>query len=165
VLESHLIFNGMTMNRQDVLDANLRISPFYVVKVENVDGLWDAELSDETHPIPQAVGTMSGDTFTRGKTLTFSGYVEGLNLSYLRTGQRDLQQCLVDRLFHQFRFRLWNEEEVYLNMRTKQDLSMPESQRDLRFRRTFVFSLYADDPRTRRVSDDALYPAFQSSMA
>lgn len=163
MLESPITFNGITLQDQAVQDAAFEASPYYFVEVTNIDDIVD--ILTEEHKIPGSIGVRSGDVLSGGRTLTFSGFVWGWNLDYMRQGQWALRQALADRADHPLAFTLWNEPQLYITCHTLQDVHFVEAQADDKMRRSYTFSLRADDPRTYQVSDDSLYPTWQSSMA
>ena len=160
MLESTIIFNGVTLNDQS--KRELETSPYYWFEVKNVDGLFGADLSTESHPVPNATGERSGDSFRRGKTLTFSGLLWASNLENMRLGQLALEQALWSLQPHQLRFNFWNQPQVYLMCRVAQDLAMVEKQDDLKMGRSFTFALRADDPRMRLVSNNSVWPSWRT---
>lgn len=155
-------FNGFTINNhagQPLLHAQ---SPYYYIMVNNVDGLRNADISYESHPIPNAPGEKSGDVFRRGKTITLSGYVMGMNLVYLEQGCDVLQQMFADTGIHQLSWtRRSDNVAVYLNCRVNQDLTIVESFERLEPRWAWVVGLRCDNPFTYAVSGGALYPSWQ----
>lgn len=155
-------YNGFTINNrasQPLLHAQ---SPYYYIMVNNVDGLRTADISYESHPIPNAPGEKSGDVFRRGKTITLSGYVYAAHLIALETGCDILQQMFADTGIHQLSWtRRSDSVAVYLNCRVNQDLSIVESFDSLNYRWAWVVGLRADNPFTYAVSGGALYPAWQ----
>lgn len=155
-------FNGTTINNhaaQPLLQAQ---SPFYYIMVNNVDGLRNADIAYESHPIPNAPGEKSGDVFRRGKTITLSGYVTGLNLVYMEQGCDVLQQMFSDTGIHQLSWtRRADGVAVYINCRVNQDLTIVESVESMNPRLAWVVGLRADIPFTYAVSGGALYPAWQ----
>jgi hypothetical protein len=146
------------------LDA-LNASPFYSIRVANVDGIWGTDRSIESHPIPSTLGERHGDNFKRGKTITLSGTVQGLNLRNLREGQQRLKQALWTDAEFPLKFTMWDDTAtlVYYTVYVSQDLDMPETQDTYdRYIRQWTVALRADDPRTRKVSDSTVYPTWQT---
>jgi len=154
---SSFIFN----DRTPILTGNWT-SPYYYIKVDSVDGHFGADLSYESHPIPNAIGEKSGDVFRRGKTLTFSGTIYGRGLSEIYSGVDFLQQMLADTNIRPLVFIPWNHGiQLYYNARPYQDLSVTENFDSQVFKFGYVFALRADDPRTYKVSDGSLFPDWQ----
>lgn len=157
-------YNGLTINDQANQPLREAQSPFYYISINNVDGLRTADISYESHPIPNAPAEKSGDVFRRGKTLTLSGYIWGFNLKYLETG--------ADRLHQMFGSTTganpisWTRRSdgvaVYMTVRPQQDLSIVESFDSLVNRWAWVVGLRADNPFTYAVSGGALYPSWQT---
>lgn len=149
------IFNDRSM-------APLSVSPFYYIQVESVDGLFGADLSYEAHPIPNAIAERSGDIFRRGKTITITGRIYGRDLSTLYDGAYFLYEMLSDKAPRALIFIPQNfDEQLYITCRPYQDLSIVISVEDGLYRWPFTFGLRADDPRTRKVFDNSVFPAFQ----
>src|SRR5436189_6204741 len=104
MLEGFVIFNDFIMNRQDIMRGGFKNDPYYWVDVRSIDGFWEAEISDETHSIPQGIGTVSRDSFTRLRTITPSGFIEAGNMSMLGDCQRFLQNHVRDWSIHKLQF-------------------------------------------------------------
>jgi len=152
----------ITLNQQT--DRAITAAPFYWFPLRTVDGLHGTEVRFEFHDRPGVHGAISGDAFYRGKTVVLSGEVRARTVSYLREAQRALQETFYDLQPHLLKFTLWNEEDVYLVCRVNQKLDMPEEQREgpgSQFVRRWTVSLFADNPRTYKQSDDSLYPTWQ----
>lgn len=143
--------------------VTLTISPFYYIQVESIDGLFGSDLSYESHPVPNSIGERSGDIFRRGKTITITGKIYGRDLSSLYNGAYFLYQMLADKSPRALIFIPQNfDEQLYITCRPYQDLSIPISVEEGIYRWSFTFGLRADDPRTRKVSDNSIYPTFQA---
>lgn len=138
-------------------------SPFYYISVTNIDGLRQADISFESHPIPNATGEKSGDVFRRGRTITLSGFVMGHNLGYLDVGCDYLQQMFTETTPRKL---IWTRKsdniEIYLKCRVTQDLAIAESIAGTAIRFAWVVGLRADQPITRKTSDNSIYPTWQS---
>lgn len=163
MIGSKVTFNGFTINdrvEQPLLHAE---EPYYYILVNNVDGLRNADISYESHPIPNAVGERSGDVFRRGKTITLSGYVYALNLARLEEGCDYLQQMFTTTALSELGWtRISDEVDVYIRCRINQDLSIIEGFQSDVYRNAWVVGLRADLPYTYRASDDSIYPAWQA---
>lgn len=163
MIGSQVTFNGFTINdraSQPLLHAQ---SPFYYVLVNNVDGLRNADISYESHPIPNAVGEKSGDVFRRGKTITLSGYVYGQNLAKLEEGCDYLQQMFTTTAQGELGWtRISDNVDVYIRCRINQDLSIIEGFQNDIYRVAWVVGLRSDTPYTYRASDDVIYPTWQA---
>jgi hypothetical protein len=152
------IFNDKTA----ITTANW-VSPFYYIQVTSVDGHFGADISYESHPIPNAIGEKSGDVFRRGKTLTFSGTIYGRGLSEIYSGADFLQQMLAEKTIRKLVFIPWNHGiQLYYNCRPFQDLSITEQFDSEVFKFPFVFGLRADDPRSYTLSGNTLFPSWQA---
>jgi len=163
MLGAAVTYNGITINNNATQTELWAQTPFYYISLTNVDGLYTSDISYESHPLPNLIGEKSGDVFRRGKTVTLSGYVTGFNYSYLLNG--------VDQLYHMFATTAlnnltWTRQNdgvaVYLRCRVVQDLSVVESLDSLLPRFAWVVGLRADDPRIKRVSDNTVYPTWQT---
>lgn len=154
---SSFIFNNNAS--QPYLEAQ---SPYYYIQVTDVDGLSSADISYESHPVPQGIGEVSGDVFRRGKSITLTGKVKGLNLRYLETGADFLEQIFAEKAIRQLTWTRWNDGvEIYLACRINNDLSIARSFQDGKYSWGWTVGLRADDPRTRRTSDGSVYPTWQ----
>jgi len=162
MLGSAVTFNGFTINNrasQPLLHAQ---APFYYIMLKNVDGLTNADISYESYPLPQVVGEKSGDVWRRGKTITLSGNVYGLNYTYLWQGVGYLQQMFASTAMHALAWtRTQDNIGVYINCRVNQDLSIVEGLDSDVYRIPWVVGLRADIPFTYKSSDSSLYPTWQ----
>lgn len=157
-------FDGATdyfLNDRASLKAKWSIAPYYFLKVDSVDGLYGSDISSESHPIEQATGEISGDSFRRGKGLSINGTIEGRNLAALEAGRLQLQQIFWDT---RTRKLIWNIDTtpVYLKCHVVNDLSVIDTITSWDPKWTWTVGLRADDPRTRKVSDDSVYPTWQT---
>lgn len=138
-------------------------SPFYYIQVESVDGLYGADISYESHPIPNYIGEKSGDVIRRGKTITLSGKIYGRALSEIYQGAHFLQQMLAETAARKLVFIPWDYGiQLYITCRPSQDLSIAESFSSNTPILGFTFGLRADDPRSYKLSDDSLFPTWQA---
>ena len=161
MIGSPITFNGFTINNRGAQPLLHAQSPYYYIMVNNVDGLRNADISYESHPIPNAPGEKSGDVFRRGKTITLSGYVYGLNLERLEEGCDYLQNMFADTGIHQLGWtRYADGVAVYINCRVSQDLAIVESFNDLNYRWAWVVGLRADNPFTY-TGGGTLHPSWQ----
>ena len=137
-------------------------SPFYYIQVTDVDGLSSSDISYESHPVPFGIGEVSGDVYRRGKSITLTGKIKGLNLKYLETGADFLEQMFAEKAIRKLTWTRWNDAvEIYLNCRINNDLSISRSFTEGKYEWGWTVGLRADDPRTRRISDGSVYPTFQ----
>ena len=149
-------------DRTPILTGNWE-SPYYYIQVQSVDGHYAADISYESHPIPNAIGEKSGDVFRRGKTLTLSGTIWGRGISEVYSGADFLSQMLAEVAIRQLVFTPWNHGiQLYYACRPYQDLSIAEGFESQTPRLGFTFALRADDPRSYRLSDGALFPTWQA---
>lgn len=160
MLESTLVWNGFTINNRAGL--NLNNAPHYYIAVTSIDGLWGADIDYEEYPIAGAPGASSGDVFRRGKTLTIAGRIEAANYQALHVAKRYLQQMFAVTGPFNLIFTLVGEPQIYIKCKLSQDLSITEQQNDMRLWRSFTVALRADDPRSRLVSDNTVYPTWQT---
>ncbi len=146
-----------TINDQASMKARWTISPYFYIKVDSADGFYGADISSEAHPIPHAIGEVSGDTYRKGKGITLSGSIEGLSINHIEAGVRYLRQMFWDASQRKL---MWNEYEgtqVYLYCRVLNDLSVTENFSQWIPKWTWTVGLRADDPRPRKESDDTLF--------
>lgn len=137
-------------------------SPYYYIQIVNVDGLSSADISYESHPVPYSIGEVSGDVFRRGKSITLSGKILGLNLRYLETGADFLEQMFAERAKRQLIWTRWVDNiQIYLECRINNDLAIVRTFEHGRYDWQWTVGLRADDPRTKRVSDSTVYPTWQ----
>lgn len=137
-------------------------SPYYYIQVTAVDGHFGADISYESHPIPNAIGEKSGDVFRRGKTLTITGMIWGRAFSELYSGADFLSNMLAERELRKLVFIPWNHGvNCYYNARPYQDLIITETVESGQYAFPFTFALRADDPRSRLLSNDSVFPMWQ----
>lgn len=127
------------------------------IRVLGVDGLWDADVRDERYPRPGRSGEKSFDDFYGGKPITVTAEVRGRHLAGLRQGQRAVQMAFSDLGSHRFYFRSWIDSTLlYVCARKNQPIAMVEAQTDEAYRRSFVVTLRADDPRAYSVNEQCV---------
>jgi hypothetical protein len=136
-------------------------SPFYYISAESVDGLHGADISSESHPVPNAIGEASGDVIRRGKTVTITGDITALNLRALEAGVDYLQQMFAETARRKLKWSRRDGVDVYLIGRVSQDLSITENINSLSFKYSYTVGIRCDDPRTRNYSGNAVYPTWQ----
>lgn len=160
MLGKPITYNGITINDRQF--QTLMVAPYYYIHVQSVDGLLGADISYESHPIPQDIGEISGDVFRRAKTITLSGEIFARGLAELYEGAFKLEQLMADRDLKPLIFTPWNYGiQMYVNCRPYQDLSIVMQMSSYDYRWPFTFGLRADDPRTRKVSDSSVFPTWQ----
>lgn len=138
-------------------------TPFYYISLESVDGLYGADIDYETHPIPNAIGEMSGDIFRRGKTITLTGIVRGKSFGRLEAGAEYLRQMFANTARRHLRWtRVQDSVQVYLIGRVNQDITITETLTGFVPQYQWTVGIRCDDPRTRRVSDDTIWPTWQA---
>jgi hypothetical protein len=138
-------------------------SPFYYIFVQNVDGLYGADLSIESHSLPNFIGERSGDIFRRGKTITLSGTIQAMSLGALERGAEFLQHMFTETKPRKLIWTRWADGvQVYYIARINQDLSISQTVSDTSYRYNYTVAVRADDPQTYKVSDNSLYPTWQA---
>lgn len=163
MLGSAVTFNGLTINNQAAQPLLQAQAPFFFIALKNVDGLYTADISYESHPLPNLIGEKSGDVFRRGKTVTLSGNITGHNYSYLLNGIDYLYQMFSSTAKSNLTWTRQNDAtSVYLPCRVNQDLSVVEQLDSLLPRFSWVVGLRADDPRIRKTADNSVYPTWQA---
>jgi hypothetical protein len=137
-------------------------SPFYYIRLVTPEHS-GAEISYESHPLPQAIGERSGDVFRRGKGITLAGEIEAMSLGYLEAGADFLGQMFADTSKRKL---IWTRKvdqiQVYYECRVNNDLVISEEITGAdKYIWTWVVGLRADDPRTRRLDNGTVYPTWQ----
>lgn len=153
-----------TINDQTSINANwIGGDPFYI-SVDSVDGLNSADISFESHPLPNMTGERSGDVFRRGKTITLSGTIWGSHLSGLTLGSEYLAQMFWETKPRKLIFYpQFTTTQVYFTCRVNNDLSVAQSKpTDWNYRWTWVVGLRADDPRMYNVTGDTIYKSWMT---
>jgi hypothetical protein len=122
-----------------------------------------ADISYESHPIPNVTGEKSGDVFRRGRTITLSGNIYGRNIGKLEEGAEYLQLMFLETKLRKLKWtRIIDNIEVYTMCRVSQDLAVARNVQEGIYRFGWTIGLRADLPFTYRESDDALYPSWQT---
>lgn len=134
-------------------------APFYI-SVENVDGLDSTDISYESDPIPYAIGEVQGDVFRRGKTITLTGTIKGLNLAALEIGSQYLQGIFWGTTSGQVLG--WTDLPtgipVYIFCTVNQDLSVARlKNQDYNYTWSWTVGLRASDPRVYNGNDDTIF--------
>lgn len=138
-------------------------SPFYYVSLDSIDGLYGADISYESHPIPNAIGDASGDVFRRGKTVTLSGTIFGKAFGRLDAGADWLQKVFTNTARRHLIWTRYSDGiSVYLIGRVSQDLAITENLSGYAPKYQWTVGIRCDDPRSRKVSDDSVYPTWQA---
>lgn len=162
MIEKPIEYNGLVLN--DRTKANLSISPSYWIPVENVDGLFDDEMSTESHPNPCATGEKHGQNLRRGKQLVLTGKIYGLGMDYLRTGQLALMQAFWDLAEHQLKFYFMpGGPQIYITCYKNQPLICTDAIEKADYHvQSWTVGLRADNPRMYQVSGGALWQSWQT---
>lgn len=159
--------NGSThyyLNDRTGIDSNWKAGDPYYISVDAVDGLNSADISYESHPLPNLIGEKSGDVFRRGKGITLSGTIWAYNLGSLAVGSEYLSQVFWDTALRKLIFYpLANSTQVYLWCRVNNDLSVVQTKpQDYNYRWAWTVGLRADDPRMYNYVGDTLYRSWMT---
>jgi len=151
---------GTTFTINDRQYESLMVAPYYFICLESVDGYYGADISAESHPIPNLIGEKSGDYFRRGKTLTLTGTIYGRGLAELYEGADYLKHMFAQISgLRKLLFTPWNSPQLYVKCRVTQDLSV-NMQITSSFKWPYTVGLRCDDPRTYK-TDGTLFPTWQ----
>jgi len=91
-----------------------------------------------------------------------SGKIYGRGISEIYSGADFLGSALAERVIRKLVYIPWNHNiQLYFNCRPYQDLSITESFESNVPKFSFVFGLRCDDPRSRKLSDDSVFPTYQ----
>lgn len=138
-------------------------APFYYISVTSADGLYSGDISYESNPIPNATGEKAGDVFERGKTITLTGKIHGFNVGAVARGAEYLQQMFNEKALRKLVFkRLQDNIVVYYKGKVNQGLTIIESFEDGKYEWDWVVGIRTDMPFTYKLSDDTLYPTWQT---
>lgn len=152
-----------TVNVQTSLNANWQGGDPYYISVDAVDGLNSADISFESHPIPNMTGEVSGDVFRRGKSIALTGTIWGRNYGSLGVAAEYLSQMFWETEQRKLRFYpLVNASaKVYIMCRVNQDLAVVQSKpQDTVYRWAWTVGLRADSPIIYNESDDTVYKSW-----
>jgi hypothetical protein len=145
------------LNDQTSMRSGWTVSPYYYIRVIGADGLYGADISSESHPIPHNIGERSGDSFRKGKGIALSGTIEGRNLSDYDVARAFLQQCFWNLAARKLIYTEIDGTLCYYTCRVLNDLSVVETYDRPQPIWTWTVGLRCDDPRQRKVSDDSLF--------
>ena len=157
-------FDGTTsyiINDRTSLKSNFALSPHYYIKLDDAEGIYGADITDEAHPVPHYIGERSGAAFRRGKGITLSGSIYGRNISDMNAAVIFLREMFWDM---NLRKLIWTSEGIqrYLICRVLNDLSVSENNSQTPPVWTWTVGLRANDPREYKVSDDTLVYSWQA---
>jgi hypothetical protein len=167
MIEKPVTFNSLTFNNE--AHSDLTTSPHHWIKLDSVDGLYDDEIRYESHVLPGVDGERSADVLLGGKQLVLTGTIYGWNLHYLRVGQRALQAAFYSRAQYKLYYYDWSDGgtgafQLYFTVRKNQPLVMTDEITELgHYKVKWTIGLRADDPKSRKTSDNSVYPSFQGS--
>lgn len=137
-------------------------APFYYISLKTPDGMYGAEISFESHPIPQFIGEKSGDVFRRGKSITLSGNIEAMSMGYLEAGADFLGNMFAETAKRKLIWTRYDGVTVYFECRVNNDLAIGEEITGAdKYVWTWLVGLRADDPRSRRLDNGSVYPTWQ----
>lgn len=146
-LESTFTYGGMVINDLTVVDD-------YVLT--KIDGLDDGDVRFAEDDAPSDDGTIPRLSFYGGRTIVLTGYINAHNLNKLRDMQTALQLAF-SRLTEDALYvtTLSNPSTAfYVNCRKSQKIVMGEVQGGETFRRDFMVTLRASNPRKFLVDGD-----------
>lgn len=146
-----------TLNDQASMRSKWVSSPHYFIKVETADGLFGADISSESNPIPHAIGERSGDTYRKGKGISLNGTLEGRNVTDLETAARYLQMAFWEAAPRKLIYNEYDGTACYFKCRVLNDLSVSVTYSAPNPRWTWTVGLRCDDPRQRKLSDNTLF--------
>lgn len=165
---SYYSADGMTefkINDQTGINSNWTGGDPFYISVDAVDGLSSADISFESHPLPNMIGEKSGDVFRRGKTITLTGTIWGSYYNALNLGALYLEHMFWDVASRKLTFypNAASSARVYLKTRVNNDLSISRAKpSDFVPRWGWVVGLRADDPRLYNYSGDTVYQSWMS---
>ena len=168
ILAQSIIFqsaDGLTnysINAQSSMKAGWSSGDGYYIRVTSIDGIYGADIASESHPIPHAIGEVSGDTYRKGKGISINGTIEGRNLSRLAAARNYLRQMFWETALRKLIWTEYDGTQVYLKCRVLNDLNVTETYDKMMPVWTWTVGLRADDPRERKVSDDTLFYAWMT---
>jgi len=85
-----------------------------------------------------------------------------MTVKAVETGAEFLEQMFAERAIRKLTWTRWIDDiEIYINCRVNNDLSIVRSFTDGKYEWPWTVGLRADDPRTRKSSDNSVYPTFQ----
>lgn len=145
------------LNDQASMRSKWTIAPWWYIKVETADGLFGADISSESNPIPHAIGERSGDTYRKGKGISLNGTIEGRNITDMEAATRYLQPAFWDARPRKLIYTEYDGTVCYFLCRVLNDLSISVTYSVQNPRWTWTVGLRCDDPRQRKLSDNSLF--------
>lgn len=161
----------MFINDQTSINTGFATGDGYYIQVQQVDGLYGADISYESDPLPNVPGEISGDVIRRGKGLTLSGQIWANGLSNLDAGSQFLQSVFWDTSLRKL---LWwplnrdntdDTQRVYVQARVNNDLVISQALSNLNFSNSsypWTVGLRCDDPRIYNQSDASVWYPWQT---
>lgn len=170
MVDRPVYYNSITFNVAAVPDAGMSQSPYYWLRITDADGLFGDEVRTETHPIPCDIGERHGNVLRSGKQIVLTGEVYGLNAARLQDGVWALQGAFWDLQEHKLEWEPWTfvvngtaTDKLYWMAYVNQPLVITDVIDGMSHHmRKWTVGLRADNPRSRKSSDDTVYPTFQS---
>lgn len=176
-LETEFYINDQTsINSGFVSDGIITGTQGFYIQITQVDGLFGADISYESDPLPQDTGEISGDVFRRGKGLTLSGVIWANGLFNLEAGSQYLQSVWWKTLPKKIGWNPLNRANatpggeldtitaIYLHARVNNDLVISQALSNFSYGVVSVpwtVGLRADDPRIYNWADDTVYLPWQ----
>jgi hypothetical protein len=146
-----------TLNDQASLRSHWSASPHYYIKVETADGLFGADISSESNPIPHAIGERSGTTYRKGKGISLNGTIEGRTIADMEAASRYLQRAFWEAEPRKLIYNEYEGTACYFLCRVLNDLSVSVTYSIQNPRWSWTVGLRCDDPRQRKLSDNTLF--------
>lgn len=160
-LECRWVIN---VNSPNTISLNDRSNEYERYVVQEIGGLWDADIRFAADSLPDQHGEVPGAAYYGGRTITFSGYIEAPNLYRLREMQHQLKLAMFP--LDEFACEIDSGDtntSLLFNARKNAMIDGVERQINYCYRRDFMISLRMSDPRFYSAEDSsALY---QPSLA
>lgn len=159
-LESKFTYGGLILNDK---------STFATYRLLEIDGLGDPDIRDPREPNPGRHGETVYDAAYSGRTISLSGYIQANNLTELRTMQQTLRSSFASLTEKNLTITnpFDSTKNVTIKCRKSAPIVIKEVQPHSLFKRDFLITLRASDPRfygitstTSSISPATAYSAY-----
>lgn len=164
IFKSNDELTSFTINDQSSINSNWKVGDPFYISVDAVDGFYSADISYESHPLPNTTGEKSGDLFRRGKSVTLTGTIWSQNLGGLNLASEYLAQMFWETKLRKLLFYPYiGSVQAYMKCRVNNDLSVVQVKpSSFEAKWSWTVGLRADDPIIYKESNDNPFRNWQT---
>jgi hypothetical protein len=111
-VQAFIEYNGLVLNDRHQADR---------IRVTNITGLDDADISDSREVIPGDDGEAAYDSYYRGRTMVMTGRIEAGSLGNLKRLERDLKAAFAPLVEAPMKFRWFDVKDTFDDPATMQN--------------------------------------------